>query len=122
MAGNPHQQTTLATHRQRHPARQPAPPQQPNSQTEEETLKRLKAQRYGKVTKEYDQKGCLSKITLEHARRDWAQLLIIPFVLALLGIGFTTIQHTTDLNIAQDNRQNDQQIAKDQQRETTLKT
>jgi uncharacterized protein YjbI with pentapeptide repeats len=130
MAGNPPQQTTLATHRQRHPARQLAPlrsrrqisSQQPNSQIEEETLKQLKAQGYGKVTKEYDQKGYLLKITGEHTRRDWAQLLIIPVVLALLGIGFTAVQHTTDLKIAQDNRQNDQQIAQDQQRETTLKT
>ena len=64
---------------------------------------------------------------------DWLQLLIVPLMLAFGGFWFSLQQsdisaqasqrqHDSDQKIAQDNRQNDMQIALDQQRETTLKT
>jgi len=70
-----------------------------------------------KVTGEYrrDTPGQLSKVSVEHPPRktrwDWLQLLIIPLLIFLLGIGFTWVQNQTSL-----------QIATDQQRETILKT
>jgi uncharacterized protein YjbI with pentapeptide repeats len=64
---------------------------------------------------------------------DWLQLLIIPLMLASGGFWFSLQQsdisaqasqrqHDSDQKIATENRQNDMQIALDQQRETTLKT
>ena len=64
---------------------------------------------------------------------DWLQLLIIPIMLASGGFWFSLQQsdisaqasqrqHDSDQKIATENRQNDMQIALDQQRETTLKT
>ncbi len=64
---------------------------------------------------------------------DWLQLLIIPLMLAGGGFWFSlqqsdisaqasNRQHDSDQKIAVANRQNDMQIALDQQRETTLKT
>ncbi len=64
---------------------------------------------------------------------DWLQLLIIPLMLAFGGFWFSlqqsdisaqasNRQHDSDQKIAAENRQNDVQIALDQQRETTLKT
>ena len=64
---------------------------------------------------------------------DWLQLLIVPLMLAFGGFWFSlqqsdisaqasNRQHDSDQKIAAENRQNDMQIALDQQRETTLKT
>ena len=63
---------------------------------------------------------------------DWLQLLAvlaIPVVVAFVSISFSTQQdannqrqHQIDLKIAQDNRQNDVQLANDQQQEATLKS
>ncbi len=64
---------------------------------------------------------------------DWLQLLIIPIMLASGGFWFSLQQsdisaqasqrqHDSDQKIATENRQNDMQIAEDQQREATLKT
>jgi uncharacterized protein YjbI with pentapeptide repeats len=63
---------------------------------------------------------------------DWLQLLgvlAIPVVIALISISFSLQQdasnqqqHRIDLKIAQDNRQNDIQLANDQQQEATLKS
>lgn len=75
----------------------------------EETIKQLRIQKYDKITKEYDHTGQLSKITGESSpKKTWlnlAQLLLIPFVLTLLGLGFTYQQHQTDTTIANDQQQ-----------------
>ncbi len=52
---------------------------------------------------------------------DWLQLLIIPFLIFFLGVGFTGIQNRTSLQIAQDNRAQDLRIAQDIQEDATLK-
>jgi arabinogalactan oligomer / maltooligosaccharide transport system substrate-binding protein len=75
----------------------------------EDIIKHSKGHGY-KVTEEYrpDTPGQRSIVSIE---RDWLQFLIIPLLIALLGIGFTWVQNQTSL-----------QIANDQQRETILKT
>ena len=78
----------------------------------EDIIKQLRDHGY-KVTEEYSNTG-LSKVSGEHPQRktvwDWLQLLIVPLLIAGLGIGFTWVQNQTSL-----------QIAKDTQEEATLK-
>lgn len=53
---------------------------------------------------------------------EWMQLLIIPFVLAGGTIWFNAQQANTSLAVGRQQHENDQQIAADQQEETTLTT
>lgn len=79
-----------------------------------------------KVTEEFTSDGHLAKTTKEHQPGkiwfDWVQLLIMPFLIFFLGIGFTWVQNQTSIQIAKDNRTQDLQIAADQQQEATLKS
>jgi hypothetical protein len=107
----------LSSQDQRGPAR-------PQNNQLEDIIKHLRDSGY-KVTDEYNDTGQLSKVSRERPPRktwwDWLQLLIIPFLIAGLGIGFTWVQNQTSLQIAKDNRAQDLQIAKDTQEEATLK-
>jgi uncharacterized protein YjbI with pentapeptide repeats len=91
----------------------------------EDTIEYLRHHGYT-ITEEYSNTGQLLKISGEHPQRktlwDWLQLLIIPLLIFFLGIGFTWVQNQTSLQIAQDNRAQDLQIAKNTQEEETLKS
>jgi hypothetical protein len=99
-------------------------PARPQNNQMEDVIKHLRDRGY-KVTEEYNDTGQLSKVSGEDPPRktlwDWLQLLIIPLLIAGLGIGFTWVQNQTSLQIAKDNRAQDLQIAKDTQEEATLK-
>jgi uncharacterized protein YjbI with pentapeptide repeats len=90
----------------------------------EGTIKRLRNRGY-KVTEEYSNNGKLLRVSAEYPQRkklwDWLQLLIVPFLIFFLGIGFTWVQYQTSLQVAQDNHAKDLQIANDTQEEATLK-
>ncbi|MBA2681012.1 MAG: pentapeptide repeat-containing protein [Ktedonobacteraceae bacterium] len=88
-------------------------------------IKQLKGGKY-KITEKYDNTGKLLTTSREFLGKktvwDWLQLVIIPFVLLVVGSGFSYEQNLTNSQIAQQQHNVDLKIVHDQQQEATLKT
>ncbi len=83
-------------------------------------------ERRGVITEEYSDTGKLLKVTREIPAKktfwDLSQLVIIPLILLLLGFYFTYQQNQTSLNVSNNQHTTDLQIAQDQQHEALLQS